>query len=88
MGKAIINKESMTFHWLCPCQERREIFLFPIGLYIIAECGSLIQSSNSLIEVSVYCVCLCVCVCVCFNNVNLPVLGLSLMFALATNASL
>lgn len=83
MGRAIINKESMTFHWLCPCQERREIFLFPIGLYIIAECGSLIQSSNSLIEVSVYCVFFFF-----FNNMNLPVLGLSLMFALATNASL
>ena len=55
MGKAIINKESMTFHWLCPCQERKGIFLFPVGLYIIAECGSLIQSPSSLIEVSVYC---------------------------------
>ena len=83
MGKAIINKESMTFHWLCPCQERKGIFLFPVGLYIIAECGSLIQSPSSLIEVSVYC-----SFFFFFYNVNMPVLGLSLMFALATSASL
>ena len=30
--KAGINKEFMAFHWLSPCQERRGVFLFPVGL--------------------------------------------------------
>ena len=32
VGRAIVNKESMTFHWLRACQERRGIFLLPVGL--------------------------------------------------------
>ena len=29
VGRAIVNKESMAFHWLSPCQERRGVFLLP-----------------------------------------------------------
>ena len=28
-GRVIANKEPMAFHWLSPCQERREIFIPP-----------------------------------------------------------
>ena len=31
-GGAIVNKESMAFHWLSFCQERKEIFLLPVRL--------------------------------------------------------
>ena len=33
LGRAIVNKESMTFHWVSPCQERRGGFLLPAGLF-------------------------------------------------------
>ena len=32
VGRAIVNKEFMAFHWLSPCQERT-IFLFLVGFY-------------------------------------------------------
>ena len=31
LGGAVINKESVAFHWLIWCQERR-VFLLPFGL--------------------------------------------------------
>ena len=31
VGSSIVNKESMAFYWLSPCQERRGVFL-PVGL--------------------------------------------------------
>ena len=37
VGRAIVNKESMAFHWLSPCQERRGVFLLLLGSAIIAE---------------------------------------------------
>ena len=30
---ARVNKESLAFHWLSPCQERRAVSLLPVGLY-------------------------------------------------------
>ena len=30
VGRAVVNKGSMVFHWLSPCQERRGVFLLPI----------------------------------------------------------
>lgn len=30
LGRAIANREFMTFHWLSPIQERK-VFLFPVG---------------------------------------------------------
>ena len=32
VGSAEVNKEPMALHWLSLCQERREIFLLPVGL--------------------------------------------------------
>ena len=31
VGRVIINKESMAFHWLSPSKERSEVFLLPFG---------------------------------------------------------
>ena len=31
VGRALVNKQALGFHWESPCQERRWIFLFPIG---------------------------------------------------------
>ena len=35
-GKEVVRvaviRESMAFHWLSPCQKRREVFLLPVGL--------------------------------------------------------
>ena len=31
VGRTVV-KESMAFQWLCPCQERRGVFLLPVGL--------------------------------------------------------
>ena len=30
--KDTVNKEFMAFHWLNSCQERRGVFLLPVGL--------------------------------------------------------
>ena len=54
IARAIVNKESMAFHWLNPCEERR-VFLL-IGL---CHCGRewelpFLVSRLYLIEVSVY----------------------------------
>ena len=32
VGRVTVNIESMAFPWLSPCQERREVFLLPVGL--------------------------------------------------------
>ena len=32
VGRAIVSKGSMAFHWLSLCQERKGVFLFPVGL--------------------------------------------------------
>ena len=32
VGRAIVNKEIMAFYWLSPWQERRWVFLLPVGL--------------------------------------------------------
>ena len=46
----------MTFHWLGPCQERRGVFLLPVGLccWLKAKRLTLLVSQLYLIEVSVY----------------------------------
>ena len=31
-GKAAVNNETMTFQWLSSCQERKQVFLFPVQL--------------------------------------------------------
>ena len=31
VGRAVVNKEFRTFHWLSCCQERSGVFLFPVG---------------------------------------------------------
>ena len=36
VGRALVNQESVAFHWLNPCQERRVIFL-PVGLSHVTE---------------------------------------------------
>ena len=36
VGRAVVNQESVAFHWLNPCQERRVIFL-PVGLSHVTE---------------------------------------------------
>ena len=32
VGRVAVSRESMAFHWLSPCQERRGVFLLPVGL--------------------------------------------------------
>ena len=32
VGKATVNRESVAFHWLSPCQERRGVVIFPVEL--------------------------------------------------------
>ena len=56
VGRAKANKESMAFNWLCPCQERRGVFLLPVGLGCHDREGelSLLGSQIYLTEVSVY----------------------------------
>ena len=31
-GRAVVNEESVAFHWLNPCQEKRGVSLPPVGL--------------------------------------------------------
>ena len=54
--RALVNRESMVFHWLSPCWERRGDFLLPVGLcFHHRECElPLMVSQFYLIEVSVY----------------------------------
>ena len=32
VGRTVVNKKSMAFHWLSPCWERRGDFRLPVGL--------------------------------------------------------
>ena len=49
VGRGAVNQESMTFHWLSPCQKRRGFFLLPVGLYYWDGCeGSHYSSPNSI----------------------------------------
>ena len=36
VGRAIINKESMAFHWLSPCRKEEESFFFQLSSVILA----------------------------------------------------
>ena len=55
VGRTAINKDFSAFHWLSPCQERREAPLLPVGLcsYHRKELPLLV-SQLYLIEISVY----------------------------------
>lgn len=37
IGRTIVNKESMDFHWLSPCQERSRVFCLPLGSAVVLE---------------------------------------------------
>ena len=54
--RAIVNKQSVAFHWLSPCWERRGVFLLPVGLCCPHRVWELplLVSGLYLIEVSVY----------------------------------
>ena len=56
VGRDIINKESMAFHWLSPCQERRCIFSLSIVLSYYGRTWDLplLVSRFYLIEVCIY----------------------------------
>ena len=47
VGRTIVNQESLAFHRLSPCQERRGVFLLPIGL-----CYSGHESSSSISQLN------------------------------------
>ena len=50
-----LSEESMTFHWLSLCQERREIFFFPFGSTAVTDVKApSLAPWLYLIEVSVY----------------------------------
>ena len=50
-----LSEESMTFHWLSLCQERKGIFLLPVRLHCCHRCESSSPGPRLyLIEVSVY----------------------------------
>ena len=55
-SEASASRGSMASHWLSPCQERRGVFLLPVGLCSQGRVGELILlfSQFYLIEVSVY----------------------------------
>ena len=36
VGRAVVNKGSMAFHWLSPCQERRGGFLLPVRARLLS----------------------------------------------------
>ena len=54
-----INKESMAFHWLSPCQVRRGVFLLPVELWYSHRAWELflLVSQLYLVKVSVYFLC-------------------------------
>ena len=56
VGRAIVNKEIMAFYWLSPWQERRWVFLLPVGLCYHHRTSELplLVSQLYLIEVLVY----------------------------------
>ena len=55
-GRAAVNKESMASYWLRPCQERRGVFLLPLGLCYLHRVWELLLlvSQLCITEVSVY----------------------------------
>lgn len=55
-GRAVVNEESVAFHWLNPCQEGRGIFLLLEGFYCHWRVWELpfLVSQFYLIKISVY----------------------------------
>ena len=55
-GKATVNKESMAFYWLSPCQKRRRVILPPVRLCYHHRAWELclLVSQLYLIDVSIY----------------------------------
>ena len=55
VGRTVVNKKSMAFHWLSPCWERRGDFRLPVGLCYQHRAQEILIliSQISLIEVSV-----------------------------------
>lgn len=51
VGRAVVNKGTLAFHWLSPYQERS---CLPVGLCYPSRCESSPSGLLTLIEVSVY----------------------------------
>ena len=55
VGRAVVNRASVTFHWLSPCQERRGIFLLSCwALLSLQDVRASPSGLPTLFEVSVY----------------------------------